>query len=193
MSKKLTMKEEIFCQEYVKNLGNGTKAAEKAYPGHSSDNTRAVMAHDNLRKAKVRAKIEDLKKPILERLPEIAEEVLSKIKVQFDSCKSPRDLDKLGRTLLEVAGFLGTKTPANINAIQINLPRGVESIDSLSMFELLDYKSKIDEALIRKSNAIKSINQHQKVAYDVPMLKSLTTGILDANTANSKEQSDSNS
>jgi len=55
---KLTDKQQAFVYEYIKDL-NGTDAARRAgYKG--TDNTLAVIAHENLRKPKIRAAIDQL-------------------------------------------------------------------------------------------------------------------------------------
>jgi phage terminase small subunit len=63
----LTGLQESFCQHFVANRKNGTRAAESAgYAGN--ENTWAVQAHANLRNHKIKARIKELQKEQLERL-----------------------------------------------------------------------------------------------------------------------------
>lgn len=162
MSEGLTMKQEAFAEEYVKTLGNGVKAVDKAYPGHTSYSAKGSMACENLKKPKVKARIEELKGSILEDLPAIGEHVMRKIKKSFDTCKTPRDLDKLGRTLLEVAGFLGSKPQT---AIQINIAGSVESLDKLGLFDLLKYKEMIEKALAKRTQDCEELGFSARIAF----------------------------
>ena len=56
-SKKLTIKQSKFVNEYVKNDGNGKKAAQIAYDV-ANDATAAVIASENLTKPNIKAAIE---------------------------------------------------------------------------------------------------------------------------------------
>jgi phage terminase small subunit len=55
--KKLTVKEKIFTTEYIKNKGNGTQAALKAYDTEDPK-TASVIAAENLEKPRVREVID---------------------------------------------------------------------------------------------------------------------------------------
>ncbi len=116
---KLTLKQELFAQEYMKANGNGTAAVRKAYPNITTERTREVMSSKLQKNKNIQEKINELKAPIFNSLPEIGEMVLQKLKVAFIECESHRDMDKLGRTLLEVGGFLSNKgINMNINTSQ---------------------------------------------------------------------------
>ena len=63
----LTGLQESFCQHFVANRKNGTRAAESAgYRG--SENTLSSQAYQNLRNPKIIARIKELQKEQLERL-----------------------------------------------------------------------------------------------------------------------------
>jgi hypothetical protein len=57
MMGELTGKQEAFVKHYITNGFNGTRAARSAGYG-GDDNSLAVIAHDNLRNAKIRAEID---------------------------------------------------------------------------------------------------------------------------------------
>jgi len=65
MSDKLSIKEELFCQAYVSNLGNGTKAVEKAYPNIKSTNSQGSHAARLLRKDRVIQRIKELREVMM--------------------------------------------------------------------------------------------------------------------------------
>lgn len=73
--KKLTPKQEAFCQEYIKDF-NGTQAAIRA--GYS-ENTAKVTASENLTKPDISTKIEELKKSRSERVQIDADWVLTRL------------------------------------------------------------------------------------------------------------------
>lgn len=60
----LTEQEELFCQTYILNLGNGTQAAEEAYNVDKEKpnwkNTCAQMANENLRKPHILERIREI-------------------------------------------------------------------------------------------------------------------------------------
>lgn len=76
-SVKLTKKQEFFCRNYVANGHNGTQAAIDA--GYSVD-TAAVQATENRRKPNIIAFIEQLEKPIKDKLGLNENWVLTKLK-----------------------------------------------------------------------------------------------------------------
>ena len=69
----LKAKQEAFAQEYVKDY-NGTQAAIRA--GYSKD-TAAVIASENLRKPKIDARIQELRKEIYKRNQVSIDEVIA--------------------------------------------------------------------------------------------------------------------
>lgn len=71
---KLTAKQELFCQEYVANGNNATKAAKAA--GYSKK-TATMMGSENLRKPYIRDRITKIHKPVLKKL-EITKEMVLK-------------------------------------------------------------------------------------------------------------------
>ncbi len=61
MSNKLTLKEEIFCQEYFANKGNATAAYKKAYDAEKmKDTTIYVKASLLTKKDKIRVRLDEL-------------------------------------------------------------------------------------------------------------------------------------
>ena len=57
---KLTLKQKLFCEKYVKFRGNGTKAVKAAGYEAKSSNMGAVVAYENLKKPHISAYIETL-------------------------------------------------------------------------------------------------------------------------------------
>ncbi len=53
MLDKCTSKQRMFVQEYIKNGGNGSAAAEKSYPNLKNQGTCGVVASENLNKPNV--------------------------------------------------------------------------------------------------------------------------------------------
>jgi phage terminase small subunit len=77
-TRKLTDQQELFCQEYLKDL-NGTRAAQRA--GFSPDNERAaaVTAAQFLRKPNISARIQSLKAAQAKRLEIDADTILREL------------------------------------------------------------------------------------------------------------------
>lgn len=69
--KKLTPKQERFAKAYVKNGGNGTKAAEAAYPAVKPGRNASVLATQNLQKPDVKAEIDRIMSGINKELADI--------------------------------------------------------------------------------------------------------------------------
>ena len=156
----LNFQQEQFCQEYVANLGNGTQAVKKAYPGMPSDESASVHASKLLRSAKVKARLEELRREITEqnaakiaavveilKPDEMVPAVVGRMKLAFDKCEKERDLNSLGRTLLEWAKVLGATPQA---AVQINFNGDDRPLDKLGAFDLMEMKKAIDAKLEEK-------------------------------------------
>jgi len=84
MSRKLTPKQKVFTEEYVKNGGNGTKAALKAYDT-TDISTASSIASENLTKPDIMAEL----LRTAERLGATREKVVSPVIDALDS----QDLD----------------------------------------------------------------------------------------------------
>jgi len=74
--RKLTAKQERFCQEYIKDL-NGTQAAIRA---KYSKKTAKAIATENLSKPAIQKRLAKLQKPLLEESKLDAEYVLKRLK-----------------------------------------------------------------------------------------------------------------
>lgn len=153
------MKQELFAQEYMKANGNGTAAVRKAYPNVTTERAREVMSSKLQKNKNIQEKINELKAPIFNSLPELGEMVLQKLKAAFIECESHRDMDKLGRTLLEVGGFLSNKgINMNINAGQgpaINIHMDYDNsrygvkvmgLEDLSVVQMVALQAAIEES-----------------------------------------------
>lgn len=73
---KLTPKQDLFCQEYIKDL-NGTQAYYRAGYKAKNDNTARTQAHNLLMKPNIEAKINELKAQREKKLEIDAEWVLN--------------------------------------------------------------------------------------------------------------------
>lgn len=69
----LTEKQKKFCI-YFSQTGNATESYKRAY-GDKSDNVAAVSGHQNLRKPKIRAYIEELNEGLMDALMADTEEI----------------------------------------------------------------------------------------------------------------------
>ena len=68
MAKKLTIKQEIFCQEYIANNGNGTKAYMKAFDcKNMKEATINNNAYKMLKRDDIKTRIEELRQPLKEK------------------------------------------------------------------------------------------------------------------------------
>lgn len=147
--RKLTPKQETFVREYVLT-GNGSEAARKAYPNQK---VPKVQATENLSKPYVVAEVERLRKPLRDRFPEIAETVVARLAKLFDDKKADaRTTNAIGRTLLEVTGFIGGKMTAtsvviNVNGESINL-------DEVGLIDLMRYRQFIEQAIEKRTAAL---------------------------------------
>ena len=123
MSKDLTLKQKIFIEEYLKTH-NACEAVRRAYPAITTDNAvRALSGKLMVEGGRVKMAIEERLSSVLGSKEEklaLAEKVISKLQRAFDECKVDKDMDKLGRTLLEVTGAIGS---GNKVAIGINTVR----------------------------------------------------------------------
>lgn len=92
--RKLTSKQELFCQEYIKEL-NGTQAAISA--GYKTK-TAASIASENLTKPNIKERLAELQNPILEKNKIDADYVLKRL-VQIDEMDALDILDDHGNIL----------------------------------------------------------------------------------------------
>jgi phage terminase small subunit len=83
-TEKLTLKEQVFIDEYFRNGGNGTQAALVAYDT-TDDNTAAYIAWDNLRKPKVKALLEKHRQAIIDRQNITLERAIAPISDALDA------------------------------------------------------------------------------------------------------------
>lgn len=92
----LTEKQEKFCNEYIKNGFNGTKAAIDA--GYSKD-TAYSIANENLNKPEIKSRIEELKGDIFEILDEklIINEIWKVYKTAQKEADKLKALELFGR------------------------------------------------------------------------------------------------
>jgi len=98
MEKKLTIKQQRFVKEYIKN-GNGMQAAIKA--GYSKK-TSGEMAYENLNKPQIKLKIEKIMSKEAEELGLNAKYVLEKLKKFSES-----DCEKIAPTILKSIELIG--------------------------------------------------------------------------------------
>ena len=105
---KLTYKQLMFCQEYVRNNGNATEAARQA--GYSK-NTVSEIACENLKKPHIVKKVEELQRERLDAAGATAEYVVKSLKhladanqrlnavnVPVDATAANKSLELIGKT-----------------------------------------------------------------------------------------------
>lgn len=140
----LTLKEEKFCQEYTINGGNASDAYRAAFNAKNMKNkTIHEKASRIFRKSKVRARIEELKKPAAEKY-EITREFLSSklMKVVNESeeligAKVMRDRSCLVKATVELSKLHGLSAERMPVGINVNLPadmlaeKGRSKVDEL--------------------------------------------------------------
>jgi phage terminase small subunit len=105
---RLTPKNKLFVAEYMANNMNGRRAYMTVY-GIDNEEVADVSASRLLSKDKVKLYLEERMNKVLDDKEEIVSKVKQRLITAFNETKSSRDLDKLGRTLLELYGEIGSK------------------------------------------------------------------------------------
>ena len=118
---KLTPKQKIFVEEYVKNKGNGTQAALKAYDTDDY-NTAHAIAVDNLQKPTIRTITEQLF-PI-----EKTQQVVDNLHKLSISAEQEETQVKATKEYLDRA-LPKSDNPVNANFVQINNNLGSKYAD----------------------------------------------------------------
>jgi hypothetical protein len=175
----LNIAQEIFCKEYVSNGGNGTKAVEVAYPSIKAPESRAVQSSRLLKQDKVKlmidklcldrkAKIEVIDDEILDKKKEIAKITMTKLLQTYKECENDGDINKMARTLLEMAGELGAKPQT---AIQINMGEHGLSLKQMGILDLMKLEKDVKEEIQLKLNTPMSTGQTmlEKLRAEVPI------------------------
>lgn len=158
---KLTEKQERFCQEYVTNGGNGSKAVRDAGYAAEDSNSQCVEAFRLLRNANIIARIAELRSEIGDRFGITAEEIVNGF----------REITKRGLQAEEVVTRKGEKTgiyqsdlhaaarayEGLANIAGINAPKKIEDVtkrpESLSDEERkTEIRSLIAELVLEDSN-----------------------------------------
>lgn len=118
--KKLTLKQEAFVQEYLKNGHNGTAAYKKAYPD-SSDRASETGAHRLLRNAEIQKRIQNYKKRAQKRTEITQDRVIMELaRVAFADIGLIAAWDESGNMTLKKSEDLTAEQTAAIQSIQAN-------------------------------------------------------------------------
>jgi phage terminase small subunit len=114
--KKLTLKQEAFVQEYLKNGHNGTQAAISA--GYSKKSAHAI-AEENLRKPEIKSRVQTYKKKAQKRTEITQDKVIMEIaKVAFADIGLIATWDEEGNLSLRPSEELSKEQTAAIQSIQ---------------------------------------------------------------------------
>ncbi len=133
----LTLKQALFCLEYVANDGKGTEAALKA--GYSEETAHSI-ATENLQKPVIQSRLKSLQKNRMARLESDADWIIKELKLTVKQARKAGDNAGVNRAL-ELIGKAqglfapdGAKFDAQIN-IKMNFPPK-EPIDRAALVEL---------------------------------------------------------
>lgn len=129
--KKLTLKQERFVQEYVKD-GNATRAVRMAYPNIKTEGARRVMGNHLVTNSNVQKRIQE----VLDKAGLTFELIAGELKGLI-SGENTSEKNKAIRTAAEIMGLIGK---GGIMATQVNIieePRkSYEEFDKMSPAEL---------------------------------------------------------
>jgi phage terminase small subunit len=134
MTKKLTLKQEKFCQEYIINGGNGTGAYRVAYDcSKMKENTINNNAHLLLNRSEITARLQELQKPLIEKFNYTVQESLKKlIEIQNIALNNERpDLTNAIRTEELKGKLLGLYTDKIENLNPTTIVNNNISLDKL--------------------------------------------------------------
>lgn len=152
----LTPKQELFCQEYVKDF-NGARAARDA--GYS-EKTAAVIAHELLRKRKINRRISFAKQELLDRTEIDRDWILDRMRRMLDT--DVRDIAEWGPETREEAK----------DGVIIVTP-GVELVPSTELSRNASYA--IQEIGNTKEGVKIKLHDKRAVAMDMAKLLGITT------------------
>jgi phage terminase small subunit len=138
MAATLTVKQDRFAREYVKD-GNGTRAAKKA--GYSA-NTAHVIASENLRKPKVEAAIRKHRQRVAERLDVSREKLINDAAHDAESASLQGDWSGATSARTFIAKAQGYMVERSIN---VNVDASAAHLEALRA--LVDRRSQPSHAL----------------------------------------------
>jgi phage terminase small subunit len=141
--KKLTLKQEKFCQEYIANGGNGTGAYRVAYDCRKmKEETVNNNAYKLLKNNEITTRLQELQKPLIEKFNYTIEDSFRKlIEIQNIALNSERpDLTNAIKSEELKGKLLGLYTDKveNIN------PTTVINNTSISLDKLKEFKDKLE-------------------------------------------------
>jgi phage terminase small subunit len=136
--RELTLKQALFCQEYVANDGNGSEAAKKAGYSEASAHDMSV---ENLQKPAIQARIASIQKNRAARLEADADWVVKELKLTLKSARKAKDHAGCNRALELIGKAGGMFTDAGAQrvetAVTVNLkfPAKV-AVDAAALIEI---------------------------------------------------------
>lgn len=147
MSRELTLKQQRFVKEYIKD-GNATRAVREAYPNIKTEGARGVMASKLVSNGKVREEIAKA----LEAQGITPEVVINKFQNIAAQAKFDRDKISAWRNISDIAGYtskgpqvvVGQNQSLDVNDILAELakPKPIEcTVDKQSVDSLPENKT----------------------------------------------------
>lgn len=134
----LTLKQETFCKEYISNGGNATQAYKKAYDcSKMKDKTINENASRLLKDSKVKARLEELKKPLQE-------------KFEYTMEQSFKKFNELQELALNRISITGVPNPDVANAIKCEENKA--KLMGLFASEKIDITNNIKKVFITKED-----------------------------------------
>lgn len=162
---KLTLKQQIYAQEYIKSSGNGTEAVRKAYRNITTERARAVMSSKLQKNKNIQEKIAELKAGVFDNDEELVAMIRNRLVADFQASQNLRDTVTAARTLLELTGQIGARgasTSATINISVINNGTGgfkITDLSDLGLASLWDLQDQIQQCINTFSD---KLNRHEQ-------------------------------
>ncbi|MBM3254237.1 MAG: hypothetical protein FJZ16_08290 [Candidatus Omnitrophica bacterium] len=146
MSKnRLTLKQEKFVREYVKN-GNASRAVKEAYPNVKSNGGRRVMGSKLVTNANVNKRIQEILSEA-GLTPELITKELKELIIGDDKSEK----NKAIRTASEIMGLIGK---GGLISTQVSIGNRAMDINSMGIFPLLELKESIEERIKELSEKV---------------------------------------
>lgn len=170
----LTVKQEKFCEEYVK-LGNAKEAYKKAFkPNHKSDDVTYVKASELLRVSKIKVRVQQIKERLQDKYDIPRQKLLEELDaIAFSS------IANLHNTWIERKDFekLTDRDKASIKSISTKvLKKNIGTSDDPEIVDVEYVKIELYDKLL----AMKQIST--MLGYDAPKEVNLRQTIVDIET-----------
>lgn len=131
MAKKLTEKQEMFCQNYINNGGNGAAAYRQAYDAENmAVPTINNKAYELLKRGDIRGRLDEIRKDAIAHFEIHREDILKRLINNLNNAEADNKLDEVRQTAQAINKMQGwDKAKENDTTVVLTINQILDEID----------------------------------------------------------------